>query len=58
MNWGRQTWYCPNCGTKHFDERLMNTTRGQAANCSQECARAWEVKYANLILGRDEQNKQ
>jgi transcription elongation factor Elf1 len=58
MRWGKQIWHCPNCGKKHFDSNLAATTRSQAFACSHECGRAWEVKHANLLLGKDQQNEQ
>lgn len=48
-----QTRYCPNCGILLCDVSLtMNHV--QSLMCNAECRKAWEIKYARMILGKKE----
>jgi hypothetical protein len=52
--WGKATWYCPNCGKKHYDDRFIAERINQLVySCSRECYDAWGLKYARAVLGKD-----
>ena len=57
MKWGKQIWYCPSCGRRHHDEHITTNTRTQAFGCSKDCGKAWEMKEARCIVGKDEDGK-
>ena len=55
MKWGKQIWYCPNCGSKHYDggaeiERIAALT----IRCSEGCYKEWNLKNARTILAKDQ----
>jgi hypothetical protein len=51
MIFGKQHYFCPNCGTKLYDAGItVNVVR--AIICSNECREEWEKKYARAILGK------
>jgi hypothetical protein len=53
MAGGKQYRHCPNCGKLLYDAGL---TMGHVKSlmCSNGCREEWELKYARMILGKDE----
>jgi hypothetical protein len=52
MIFGKQTHYCPNCGTTLYDSNLsMNHILSMC--CSDECRTEWNLKYSRFIIGKD-----
>jgi len=55
MRWGKQVWFCPNCGARHYNEKACrDTATALAAACSDGCLKEWQMKEARLILGKDQ----
>jgi hypothetical protein len=53
MSWGgKQQRYCPNCGKLLYDVG-MSMDHVKSMMCGNECRDAWEIKYANMILGNN-----
>ena len=50
---GKQIRYCPNCGAKHYDQRL-EMKHVLSMCCDEECRKEWNLKYARMIVGKDE----
>lgn len=44
MLWGKQEWFCPNCGQKFYNEDFVSTTLAQTYRCSKQCGQEWERK--------------
>jgi hypothetical protein len=56
MKYGKQVWFCPNCGAKYYNASACATsTRSQVASCYLACLKEWETKYARWILGKDQE---
>lgn len=54
MFWGKQRRYCPNCGKEHYDTKI-NMDHVKSMCCDKKCRDEWELKYARMILGHDEE---
>lgn len=54
MFWGKQRRYCPNCGKEHYDTKI-STDHVKSMCCDEKCRSEWELKYARMILGHDEE---
>lgn len=52
---GKVHWFCPNCGAKHYDNKLAISVKSQAAQCSKKCLDEWEIKTVRYIMGKDEE---
>ena len=51
MTGGKQHRRCPNCGKPLYDTALtMDNVK--ALMCSANCRAEWEMKYANMLLGK------
>lgn len=49
---GKQEYYCANCGGKQCDTKL-SCNHVKSMLCSDECRAEYELKYARMILGKD-----
>lgn len=52
MIYGKHLRFCPNCGGRHYDDRL-STTHVLSMMCDKGCREEWQRKYAAMILGHD-----
>jgi len=52
MMFGKQHRYCPNCGKHLYDDRI-SITHVLSMMCDDACRKAWELKYAGMVLGKD-----
>ena len=52
MRFGNQIRYCPNCGRKHFDNKVTYKNPISLC-CDNKCISEWEKKYTRSILGKD-----
>jgi uncharacterized protein (UPF0212 family) len=56
MIFAPQTHYCPNCGEKQ-KSAAISMNHVQSMMCSNACREEWELKYARMILGKEEPTK-
>lgn len=52
MKFGKQFRYCPNCGTRHYDDKV-SVDHVKSMCCDNTCREEWELKYARMVLGKD-----
>lgn len=50
-----QTRYCPNCG-KQTKDTSLSMHYVLSMMCSERCRQEWEMKYARMILNKEEPN--
>lgn len=52
MRWTPQERFCPNCGKRHYDDRLT-MSHVKSMCCDADCRVEWEKKYACMLLGKE-----
>lgn len=59
MKWGLVYIYCPICGVKiNFLLKTNYRHREWGTVCSVKCHEAGELKYARMVMGKDEVDDQ
>jgi len=51
MIFGKQYYYCANCGTRLYDSTLT-MKHVMSMLCSKECRDEYELKYTRMVLGK------
>lgn len=54
MMFGKQYHYCPNCGSRLYDDSL-SMKHVMSMMCSDACRDQWRVKYTRCILGKSDE---
>jgi hypothetical protein len=52
MLFGKQDYFCPNCGTHQYSTKIA-TSSITVLCCDSECIIQFQRKYARSILGKD-----
>lgn len=54
MRFGKQHRHCPNCGLHIYDDKV-STTHVLSMMCCAQCREEWQMKYAGMVLGKDDE---